>query len=253
MAVGWLKKNLKKIRRRPPRVPGVTRTLCRVTCLVHPCMLGTPMHAWYPHRHALPFPIRTIGSIQRGVQALTPDCTTVIVHDAVRPFVDAATLRAVTEAARDHGASGTTVPLVSTVIKVNNEGFMEHSLDRSAYRASQTPQAFRRDVIVRMYERCTDHDLDHGTECLHLAQTYGGSRVKLVEGVAANLWKVTHQHDLFAAEQMVKKKLRQVQIDPKTSEGGCHPRVCRAAKLLLLLLFLGAGVCWIVCCAGWGT
>ena len=146
------------------------------------------------------------------MQALKPDCTTVIVHDAVRPFVDAATLRAVSEAARDHGAAGTTVPLVSTVIKVDPEGFLERSLDRSEYTASQTPQAFRRDVITRAYDCCTAHDLDHGTECLHLAQTYGGSRVKLVEGIASNLWKVTHQHDLFAAEQMVKKKLRQVRI-----------------------------------------
>ena len=37
--------------------------------------------------------------------------------------------------------------------------------------------------------QCTDYDLDYGTECLHLAQKYMGSKVRLIEG-PVNLWKV---------------------------------------------------------------
>lgn len=36
--------------------------------------------------------------------------------------------------------AGAVLPLVSTVIKPNSNGFLEESLDRSLYRASQTPQ-----------------------------------------------------------------------------------------------------------------
>ena len=37
--------------------------------------------------------------------------------------------------------------------------------------------------------QCTDYDLDYGTECLHLAQKYMKSKVRLIEG-PVNLWKV---------------------------------------------------------------
>lgn len=75
------------------------------------------------------------------------DCDVVVVHDAVRPFVDEVTLGAVAAAAAEHGAAGTILPLVSTVIRVDADGFLQESLDRSLYRGSQTPQAFRREVI----------------------------------------------------------------------------------------------------------
>jgi len=40
-----------------------------------------------------------------------------------------------------------------------------------------------------VYLQSTDHDLDYGTECLHLAQQYGGVKVRLLQGLD-NLWKV---------------------------------------------------------------
>lgn len=52
-------------------------------------------------------------------------------------------------------------------------------------------QAFKADVIRRAYACATDDELDHGTECLALALQYGECRVKLIEGDADRLWKVT--------------------------------------------------------------
>lgn len=50
-------------------------------------------------------------------------------------------------------AAGATRPLVSTVIASTPEGFLDHSLERSKYRASETPQGFAYDVIARAYLR----------------------------------------------------------------------------------------------------
>lgn len=44
-------------------------------------------------------------------------------------------------------------PLVSTVVCTDMEGFMDHSLDRSKYRASEMPQAFKYDVIKLAYDK----------------------------------------------------------------------------------------------------
>uniref|UniRef100_A0A8B9IVK8 D-ribitol-5-phosphate cytidylyltransferase n=1 Tax=Amazona collaria TaxID=241587 RepID=A0A8B9IVK8_9PSIT len=113
----------------------------------------------------------------------------VIIHDAVRPFVEEDILLKVVMAAKDHGAAGAIRPLVSTVIASAADGCLDHSLERARYRASEMPQAFLFNIIYEAYQQCTDYDLDYGTECLHLALKYCKTNAKLVEGTA-DLWKV---------------------------------------------------------------
>ena len=58
-------------------------------------------------------------------------------------------LRAVADAALAHGASGAYLGLVSTVIAIDQDGFLDHALDRTKYLASHTPQALAWPVIVK--------------------------------------------------------------------------------------------------------
>uniref|UniRef100_A0A803VH86 D-ribitol-5-phosphate cytidylyltransferase n=1 Tax=Ficedula albicollis TaxID=59894 RepID=A0A803VH86_FICAL len=132
----------------------------------------------------------------------------VIIHDAVRPFVEEDIISKVVMAAKEHGAAGAIRPLVSTVVASAADGFLDHSLERARYRASEMPQAFLFDVIYEAYQQCTDYDLDYGTECLHLALKYCKTNAKLVEGTA-DLWKVTYKRDLYAAESIIKDNLSQ--------------------------------------------
>ncbi|NXN22085.1 ISPD cytidylyltransferase, partial [Nycticryphes semicollaris] len=132
----------------------------------------------------------------------------VIIHDAVRPFVEEDILSKVVMAAKEHGAAGAIRPLVSTVIASAADGSLDHSLERARYRASEMPQAFLFDIIYEAYQKCTDYDLDYGTECLHLALKYCETNAKLVEGTA-DLWKVTYKRDLYAAESIIKDNLSQ--------------------------------------------
>ncbi|CAM9291766.1 unnamed protein product [Lampetra fluviatilis] len=146
-------------------------------------------------------------SIRAGLHALARRPGTrphvVILHDAVRPFVDVETLLSVAQAGRDVGAAGMVRPLVSTVVSVSTDGTLDHVLKRSHYRASEMPQAFRFDVIYDAYEKCSEEELDVGTECLHVALHYGGTRARLLDG-PDNLWKVTYKKDLYAAEAIMK-------------------------------------------------
>ncbi|NXD06547.1 ISPD cytidylyltransferase, partial [Nothocercus nigrocapillus] len=132
----------------------------------------------------------------------------VVIHDAVRPFVEEDILLEVVMAAKEHGAAGAIRPLVSTVIASSADGCLDHSLERARYRASEMPQAFLFDVIYQAYQQCTDYDLDYGTECLHLALKYSNIKAKLIEGTA-DLWKVTYKRDLYAAESIIKDNLSQ--------------------------------------------
>ncbi|KAM9163679.1 D-ribitol-5-phosphate cytidylyltransferase isoform 2-T2 [Pangshura tecta] len=132
----------------------------------------------------------------------------VIIHDAVRPFVEEDILLKVVLAAKEHGAAGAIRPLVSTVVASSADGSLDHSLERARYRASEMPQAFLFDIIYQAYHQCSEYDLDYGTECLHLALKYCKTNAKLIEG-SPDLWKVTYKRDLYAAESVIKDNLSQ--------------------------------------------
>ncbi|CAH3179655.1 unnamed protein product [Porites lobata] len=171
-------------------------------------------------------------SIWNGIQALTEDSRSppkvVILHDVVRPFVDEQTLQSVALAAEKYGAAGVIRPLASTVIAQSSDGFLDHSLDRSKYRSSEMPQAFQYEVIKNAYEKCTEYDFEHGTECLHLAQKYSETRAWLIDG-PETLWKVTYKKDLYAVEGVLQeKKIRRALV---IGQGLSH--FCEQLKELL--------------------
>ncbi|XP_045350941.1 D-ribitol-5-phosphate cytidylyltransferase isoform X1 [Leopardus geoffroyi] len=155
-------------------------------------------------------------SIFNGLKALAEDQPdsklskpeVVIIHDAVRPFVEEDVLLKVVTAAKEYGAAGAIRPLVSTVISPSADGCLDHSLERARHRASEMPQAFLFDVIYEAYQQCSDYDLEFGTECLQLALKYGHIKAKLVEG-SPDLWKVTYKRDLYAAESIIKERISQ--------------------------------------------
>lgn len=143
-------------------------------------------------------------SIFNGLKALAEDQPdsklskpeVVIIHDAVRPFVEEDILLKVATAAKEHGAAGAIRPLVSTIISPSACGSLDHSLERARHRASEMPQAFLFDVIYAAYQQCSDYDLEFGTECLQLALKYCHVKAKLVEG-PTDLWKKEF-HNTFA-------------------------------------------------------
>ncbi|XP_063734631.1 D-ribitol-5-phosphate cytidylyltransferase isoform X2 [Eleginops maclovinus] len=155
-------------------------------------------------------------SIYNGVLALseegeegkpaTDKAKVVIIHDAVRPFVEEDFLHKIAMAAKEQGAAGAIRPLVSTVIATTSEGYLDHSLERAKYRASEMPQGFTYDVIHQAYQKCSESDFEFGTECLHLALQYCGTNAKLIQG-PPTLWKVTYKRDLAAAESIIKDTL----------------------------------------------
>jgi len=150
---------------------------------------------------------RTIKSGVKFCMRMNTPPEIVIIHDAVRLFVDDKTMLDVSHAAWKYGSAGVVCPLVSTVVAVDSFGFLDHALERSKYRASEMPQAFKLHIIEKAYNACGDFDLDFGTECLHLVDQYTGTKAHLTEG-NTHLWKVTHKRDLYAAEGLIKENMQ---------------------------------------------
>ncbi|MGH9432640.1 MAG: IspD/TarI family cytidylyltransferase, partial [Terriglobia bacterium] len=76
----------------------------------------------------------------------------VIVHDAVRPFVEPEMIHRIVEAARQDGAAIFAIPTVDTVKQVERQVIMG-TIPRERIALAQTPQAFRYDLIREAFEK----------------------------------------------------------------------------------------------------
>jgi len=89
-------------------------------------------------------------SVAAGLACVPESAAYVLVHDAARPLVPPEVVDRVIAALRA-GAEGVVpaLPLADTVKRVGPDGSVAETLERSALRAVQTPQAFRRDALER--------------------------------------------------------------------------------------------------------
>ena len=133
-------------------------------------------------------------SVQNGLQALPEDCDIVLVHDGARPLVDDQTVENVIESVRKYGSGIASTPVTDTIKQVSPDWVVQSTPDRSALRAVQTPQGFRRDLLERAHreirERCTDDAA--------LAEKLGVD-IHLTEGNPRNI-KLTTPEDLKMAQ-----------------------------------------------------
>ncbi|HVR72176.1 MAG TPA: 2-C-methyl-D-erythritol 4-phosphate cytidylyltransferase [Vicinamibacteria bacterium] len=123
----------------------------------------------------------------------------VLVHDAARPLVDVATIEAVCAAARETGAALPVLALVDTV-KHLREGTVDHTLDRRELAAAQTPQGFRRELLVRAYAEAERTGAVLTDEAMALERL--GIAVRAVQGATRNR-KLTTPDDLAWAEDLL--------------------------------------------------
>ncbi|TMF16674.1 MAG: 2-C-methyl-D-erythritol 4-phosphate cytidylyltransferase [Chloroflexi bacterium] len=114
------------------------------------------------------------------------------VHDAARPLVTPALIRRVLAAARETGAATAGIPSSDT-IKVVAGGTVTRTLDRDGLLATQTPQAFRTELLVRAHRAALEDGVSADDDALLVERI--GAPVAVVAGEARNL-KVTHPHDL---------------------------------------------------------
>ncbi|XP_054162383.1 D-ribitol-5-phosphate cytidylyltransferase-like [Oppia nitens] len=150
------------------------------------------------------------GSIANGIDSIAamkwplPDI--VVIHDGARPLLEEQLLIHLVDSAVKYGASGVICKLTSTVLSVSNDNLLDKALDRSQYFASETPQAFRYNLIKDAYNQCSQQDFDFNTECLDLVQKYTSSAVKLIEANPSEYFKVTFKKDIYTAEGMLREK-----------------------------------------------
>ena len=138
-------------------------------------------------------------SVQAGLSALAarPGEEHVLVHDAARPFLRSDTIERLLTALR--GAEGAIPALpVADTLKRAEAGARLATTSRDNLWRAQTPQAFRRDVLVSAYSAWAS--TDEPTDDAQVVEAAGG-RVMIAQGDPL-LMKLTYPEDFAMAERL---------------------------------------------------
>ena len=143
-------------------------------------------------------------SVARGFDAVSPDVTVVVIHDAARPLCSSALIARTIDAAARHGAAIAAMATHDTVKRRDPDDgdgqFVAGTLARETIALAQTPQAFRRHVLAEAIALGRE-DVEATDEATLVERA--GHRVALVEGEPRNI-KITTPDDLAMARQLVR-------------------------------------------------
>ena len=141
-------------------------------------------------------------SIANGLKLLPDETEIVLVHDAARPLVSVRTINDVIDAAEKFGGAIAAVPEKNTIKVIDEEGFVRYTPPRAQLVNVQTPQGFRREILLKAYERAAEEEF-LGTDDSSLVEQLA-QKIKVVAGGYENL-KITTPEDIHVAETFLQR------------------------------------------------
>jgi 2-C-methyl-D-erythritol 4-phosphate cytidylyltransferase/2-C-methyl-D-erythritol 2,4-cyclodiphosphate synthase len=157
-------------------------------------------------------------STLRGLESLAQrPPQLVLVHDAVRPFVDHLVIDRTMAAARPGRGALPGVALADTLKRAGKDGIVEATVPREGLHAAQTPQTFVFEELLAAHRKAAEAGLHDFTDDASIAE-WAGLTIALVEGAAGNV-KLTYAHDIKAAEQRLREAAAGSFPDVRTGNG----------------------------------
>lgn len=141
-------------------------------------------------------------SVLAGLRA-TQERLVVLIHDAARPLASPAQFDACAAAARGTGAAIIARPVPDTLKRVR-EGVIEATVPREGLWAAQTPQGFRRDLVLGAFASPLGRSGEFTDEASLLEALGHPARVIRSEGL--NL-KITVPEDVPLVEALLRARL----------------------------------------------
>jgi 2-C-methyl-D-erythritol 4-phosphate cytidylyltransferase len=141
-------------------------------------------------------------SVWNGLQATDPGAEVVAIQDGARPCTEIGLIVSAVEAARETGAAVAAQRVTDTLKQSADGRLVDRTMDRSLLWAVQTPQTFRREVLIRALEEVRRRGAlvtDDTAACEMIGQP-----VRLVESRAPNP-KVTYPGDVPYIEELLRR------------------------------------------------
>lgn len=142
-------------------------------------------------------------SVFNGLSRLSPDIDFVLIHDAARPFITQDLIRKTLRAAKRYGASVACVLVKPTIKEADNKRLLvRNTLKRRLLWEAQTPQAFRKDLLLGAYKKAGKAAAVFTDDASLVEKVH--KKVKIVKGSYNNI-KITTPEDLVIAEAIAKR------------------------------------------------
>jgi 2-C-methyl-D-erythritol 4-phosphate cytidylyltransferase len=120
----------------------------------------------------------------------------VVIHDAARPLVDAATIQRTIDSAREHGAAIAALPVEGTLAVVHDDLMVGRRPAEHLWRA-QTPQGFAAAPLLAAFRQGVEDGFEGSDTSMSLERL--GVPIRVVHGDERNM-KVTYPVDLLRAQ-----------------------------------------------------
>ena len=140
-------------------------------------------------------------SVRAGLAVVDEEAEWIIVHDGVRPLVTAETITLALNTAFVYQTAVVGVPVKDTIKIVRADLSVQETPDRTSLWHVQTPQVFRKDILLEAYEQAYLLGW-RGTDDAVLVEKSGG-QVRMVRGEYTNI-KVTTPEDLLYVKEMIR-------------------------------------------------
>lgn len=127
----------------------------------------------------------------------------VLIHDGARPFVEAEKINSLTDVLKEYDGAALGIPVTDTLKVTDENGAIKGTVDRCGLYSIQTPQGFKKEVIIKAHKRAMSDGLEVTDDCA-LCESMG-IKVKVVKGSSTNI-KITYPDDLKIAKGINSEK-----------------------------------------------
>ena len=141
-------------------------------------------------------------SVRNGLDIVSDENEIIVIHDGVRPFISEELINVSVQKAFEEGAVTVGVAVKDTVKSVDRDGLIKETLKRDILWLTQTPQAFRREIIKRAYQRANEDNI-YCTDDASLVERIN-IKVRMINGSYDNI-KITTPEDLELGEYLLRK------------------------------------------------
>lgn len=150
-----------------------------------------------------------------GISSINEKNANVLIHDAVRPFLNKKIILDCIEALKTYNAVDVAIDSSDTIIKVNEKNIIEEIPKRKYLKRGQTPQAFDLKTIRKAHQLANKDSNVEVTDDCGLVLKYGLADIYVVQGDNFNR-KITYPIDVAIADKLFQLKTLDTQEFDKT-------------------------------------
>ncbi len=134
-------------------------------------------------------------SVWNGLQCVEADCDFVLVQDGARPMLTEKIIAEGLDCVKQYGSAVAGVPSKDTVKILDEDNFVVDTPNRERVWNIQTPQIFRRELIMEAYQNMMEKNPIGITDDAMVVEAYTNHRVKIYMADYRNI-KITTPDDL---------------------------------------------------------